>query len=553
MADLGTSCSTCRNEFDAVFDPATGTRQLEIIAGDLVTTEQCFVRDEIRFINNGRLIFGPRTDREREQKEYFDEYFVICRKIVVVGGHQPGQLPCAPDSPGTMYNANNVITWQDRLKTAADGPPPNPPDAGDGQSFGGWSSSNNPNGNDGATGGKGSDGIQLHNDGGNGMKAPRFTLICTEIEVGLGDHLSIDFNGQNGGEGGHGQSGGKGGKGMAGRIGESDTTWPGTGCDRQPGNGGDGGEGGAGGPGGSGGKGGDAGDLTVLTTTENITTGPFGNGRITYVNDGGYGGKGGRQGLGGAGGVAGQPGFSTSECSNALPGEQGDRGIPASLADAAANPGSTGARGAAGHLKLDVLTSGACADRIPLEPVIDASGLQPASYCRGFATAATKDGSITGQHLSQITSATTSLAGVTATVKASSTDTQLDLRFQMSATSATGTGNLVLHRTFGPDVTLNNAMTVNKFDVTAIAPATGARGNTVNVSITGQCFDASALTQHVIVSGLGVSVLNVVISDPTTILCTFDISALATLSARDVTVVIGTSSRSLVNAFTVTA
>jgi hypothetical protein len=147
-----------------------------------------------------------------------------------------------------------------------------------------------------------------------------------------------------------------------------------------------------------------------------------------------------------------------------------------------------------------------------------------------------------------------SLTGITAIKKATSTDTQLDLRFDISGSSATGTGHLTLERYFGANATMNNAITVQHFDVTGIAPASGAKNTSVNVTITGQCFDPGALAQHVIVSGLGITVYNVVIIDSTTITCTFDIGGpLAALGARDVTVVVGLSSRTLLNSFTVTA
>ena len=100
------------------------------------------------------------------------------------------------------------------------------------------------------------------------------------MEIGAFDHLTIDFDGQNGGEGSLGQKGGDGGNGMGGRQGESDTDWPGTGCDRQPGSGGAGGKGGDGGQGGDGGKGGNAGKIAIVSTHENITSGAFVSGNI---------------------------------------------------------------------------------------------------------------------------------------------------------------------------------------------------------------------------------------------------------------------------------
>jgi hypothetical protein len=75
----------------------------------------------------------------------------------------------------------------------------------------------------------------------------------------------------------------------------------------------------------------------------------------------------------------------------------------------------------------------------------------------------------------------------------------------------------------------------------------------VNVQITGHCFDPSALSKDVIVSGLGVNVFNVLVLDAQTIQCVFSIGNLAALAARDVTVKTGLKQHTLTNAFTVTA
>ena len=59
----------------------------------------------------------------------------------------------------------------------------------------------------------------------------------------------------------------------------------------------------------------------------------------------------------------------------------------------------------------------------------DVSGLQPSHICRGFSTPGAEDASITGTNLKQATSVTSSLSGVTPTIRFTSTDTQLDLHF----------------------------------------------------------------------------------------------------------------------------
>jgi hypothetical protein len=552
MATLPAVCDHCNLEIKDIFDPSSGSRQDETIAGDLYVTDCCFVRDEIRFINSGRLIFCP-GETEKEQ-QYCKEYFVICRKLIVKGGHKPFTLnPCGPDDPGGMYTANNVITWLDRLKEAQGGSPPNPAQAGDGQDFDRNHWQNLGQGNNGKEGGNGSNGNKGAG-GHGGIDAPSFTLVALEVEIGALDHLTIDFDGQNGGQGGLGQKGGNGGNGMGGREGESDTSWPGKGCDRQPGHGGPGGRGGDGGPGGDGGNGGEAGNIAIISTNENISSGPFVSGNISYVNDGGSGGDGGKGGFGSRGGFGGNPGWKTSECDNASTGPDGDAGWPpvGLGAGSDANKGATGAHGAAGGLSFEEVKHETCADLLPL-PIEVLTSLTPSGFCRGYSTPDTGEGSLTGKNLAQVTTVdVTGLSNVTATVKLTSTDTQLDLKFDIAGNSGLGAGNLVLKPAFGASKQLNNAIEVRRFEVLSITPTTGARGADVDVQITGNCFDPGALSQDVIVSGLGVNVFNVLVLDAQTIQCVFSVGNLAALGARDVTVKTGLKQHTLLNAFTVT-
>ncbi len=553
MSNLTTACQTCVAAVDHVFHPGTGTRQVEVLAGDLTVTEQCFVRDEIRFLNSGRLIFAP---RDREGKEYFDQYFVICRKITVIGGFKSGGgiVPCGPDDPGTEYKNNNVITWLDRLQSAATGAAIVAP-ASNGTSFGGWvdmgQGNNGHDGDRGDTGGTG-------NPGGPGKSAPRqLTIVAVEIEVQPLGHLNIDWDGQNGGDGGRGQNGGNGGKGMNGNNGRTDhSIWSGSSCGQDPGNGGNGGPGGDGGHGGPGGRGGNAGDIVIISTKANILTGDFANGNVSYRNDGGDSGRGGGSGTGGSGGLPGVPGFPTSACGNAFPGQLGVPGTPFPLPppiDTDPNRGAIGGHGTPAALVFQEIETNTCADLLPLPMTFDPSGLQPAAYCRGFSTPATGDGSITGQDLLQATDVSSSLAGVTPSiVHLTSTDTKLDLHFAFAGNSALGAGNLIFKRAFGPDQTLNNALTVQRFEALAVAPTSGAKGSTVNVTITGHCFDPSAAFQQVLVSGLGVSVFNVLVVDDHTVQCVFDINALTASGPKDVTVKMGLATHTLLNAFTVT-
>ena len=558
MATIDQVCDSCREAIRAVFDPGTGTRQSEVIAGDLYVSDCCFVRDEIRFLNNGRLIF---TTQGKEGQRYCERYAVICRKLVVIGGHKPGDFtPCSPDDPGSMYKSNNVITWFDRLHVAQPGAPVSPSKAAIGQDFDVNHWQDQGQGNDGRAGGNGASGVDATTiasaNGRDGRSAPSFALIAIEVDIGPGDVLTIDFDGQNGGKGGLGQDGGDGGHGMGGREGDSDTTWPGTGCDRQPGSGGVGGNGGNGGIGGRGGRGGDAGNIAIVSTPANIGSGgAFVSGKFVYVNDGGDGGEGGNGGFGGRGGRGGNPGFKTSECDNANTGADGAEGSPSPGLGAGSplTKGPNGSNGAARGLAFEALPpQGTCADLLPV-PIQITGALAPTVYCRGFSTPDTGDGSLTGTNLSQVVGAAVSVANVTATVKGSSTDTQLDLRFDMAGNSGTGMGNLILHRVFGPDHVIPNALQVQRFEVLSVAPGSGARGNSVAVTITGRCFDATAALQQVNVSGISVNAVNILVVDDQHITCVFEIGNLAALGARDVTVRTGSRQHTLLGAFTVTS
>jgi hypothetical protein len=530
-----------------------------VIAGDLFVTDRCFVRDEIRFVNTGRLIFAPRPSRDappedRDKLVYFDSYYVICRKLTVIGGFPTG------DNPETLLRTN-MITWKDRLQPAKDGQN-HPGPAPDGPSFGGgWQ--NLGQGNDGMSGGNGTNG-NPGNFGAHGNNAPKQVVVValeTEFKASglVSGHLTIDWDGQDAGNGGRGQTGGKGGAGMNGRIGESDTTWPGTGCDRPPGNGGNGGNGGDGGRGGDGGNGGRAGDIVVISTKDSITTGAFVNGSVTYVQDGGKGGLPGGTGLGGPGSlIGGIGGFPTSECDNAANGQPGQHGVPnvlppLNLDPNAGNPGNPGPGAPSGAPIFEEVQAGTCADLLPLPMVFVPNKMNPDHFCRGFSLPTTADGVITGSNLLQANGVTASLAGVTPTIKAfpAPTDTQLDLSLQIAGNSALGPCNLTFTRDFGINQTLNNAFTVGKFEVLTVTPNNGNKGNAVNVTITGTCFDPSSLLQQVLVSGLGVNVLNIVVVDAQTVQCVFDIAALTASGARDVTVKTGLFTHTLINSFTV--
>ncbi|MED5619113.1 IPT/TIG domain-containing protein [Ideonella sp. BN130291] len=556
---LNQLCETCRVDYDPAF--IANPRLSEVIAGDLHWPHCCFVRDEIQFLNGGRLIFDPLSGDGR-QKNWCPAYFVICRKLVIAGGKPPGSHdPCGSDDPGQEYAGNNVITWADRLKAAPAGPAHNPAGAAMGTSFdiNVWSGSGNPNGNNGADAGAGVRGAD-GNPGGGGASAPGsdmrdmggLTIVALEIEfTGPGAHLTIDWDGQTGGDGGIGQDGGDGGNGMGGRDGESDTSWPGEGCDRAPGGGGRGGNGGDGGTGGKGGRGGNAGNIFVISPHGNISSGGgFVGGQITFVNDGGSGGAGGKSGRGGRAGHGGKPGNKTSLCDPANSGPDGADGFPPITLTGSANIGSSGDHGDAKGVKFLDIVDHPCTRDIPLPVVV--STIAPDHVCRGFASAASTDITVTGQHLLQVSAVQPTLAGATATIKPTSTDTQLNLKLDVTGGSALGASDLVFKRAFGADFVKAAALTVGRFAVASVAPATGARNSNVAVTITGTCFDNSAAVQKVDVSGSGVSVMNVIVVNETTITCVIEIANLAATGARNLTVTTGSLNHTLLNAFTIT-
>lgn len=548
MSLLGEVCDTCKNQIESTF--TTDPRPDEIISGDMETSERCFVRDEIRFLNSGRLIFKPDP---KHDNVYYPEYFVICRKLVIVGGSKPITLdPCGSEDPGNIYKNKNAITWKHRLQSDTSALP-SPIDADDGANLGGWQDLGQ--GNSGKKGNNGSDG-KPGTAGVAGISAPDFTLVALEVElVDLASHLIIDFDGQVGGSGGRGQNGGKGGKGMSGREGKSDTSWPGTGCDRQPGHGGDGGDGGDGSMGGTGGAGGNSGDITVITTHENIANNTFVGGDFTFVHDGGNEGEGGLGGFGGLGGMPGPAGFKTSECSSASPGNSGAEGFPplSLAAGSTVNQGPHGASGSPGTLQFLEIDKDdpECARMIPLP--IQVTAVDPNKLCRGFSTPASNVAvAIIGQDLAQVNSVNAGLSGVSATIKHTSTDTQLNLDVDILGNSALGQGDLTLTCPIGGPEILSNAIEVQRFEVLSLLPTSVERSSTGTLTITGQCFDASALIQQITISGFGVTVSNVLILDETTAQCTVEVTPLAALGARDVTVKTGTFHHTLVNSLTIT-
>lgn len=530
MSELTGTCSRCNAPVNTEF-AAGGLRRHETISSALFVSDACFVRDVIEFKDSGQLIFVTPLEPQNVERGQ-PSFAVICRKLIINGGNKPVSVtPCRPGDPGTQYGNTNVITWDRRLHAAANGatPPPPPPQTADGVK-----------GTAGAVGQPGRDGAH----------APaKLTVFALEVEVLNGGHLVVDWAGQDGGDGGRGQNGGRGGRGLKGSAGD-DESWPGSGCDTPTGDGGVGATGGDGAAGGPGGKGGDAGLTAVISTPANLAPGGvFASPSLIFVNDGGLGGTHGKFGGQGMGGPGGPPGTKSSECAPGNPGLDGDAGADG---PDITTPGPSGApRG----VVREAAVSGTCADQAPLPLVFDPIAT-PIKVCRCFSGSGSAQISITGQFLGQVDSVATSLAGVTATKQATSTDTQLDLKIQVTAASATGVGNLVFTPLLGPPQTLNAAIAVGSCQITSITPSTGARGSAMTVTITGQCFDPGGAVHDVVVSGLGVDALNVAVVDDQTMTCQMTITGTAAVGTRSVTVkagqALGPCQHTLVNGFTIT-
>ena len=207
-------------------------------------------------------------------------------------------------------------------------------------------------------------------------------------------------------------------------------------------------------------------------------------------------------------------------------------------------------------VKLEPVSAGACANIIPIPPQFDASNVLPQVIRRCFSGSGSGEVDLTGQFLDQVVSVSSSLAGVTAAIKASSTDSEIDLNILAAGNSVTGPGDLIFTYSFGATKTLAGAINVEVCKATAIAPTSGVHATTVTVTITGTSFDPSAAVHDVSVSGLGVNPVNVAVVDDQTITCDFIIDSGASKTVRDVTVKAGGAlsacQHTLVQSFTVT-
>jgi IPT/TIG domain len=168
-----------------------------------------------------------------------------------------------------------------------------------------------------------------------------------------------------------------------------------------------------------------------------------------------------------------------------------------------------------------------------LGPVL--TSIAPTSAPRGQGAAIPVD--IFGSGLTGASAVTVSGGGITVGPITVVSDTQISTTFTISATAA-GTARTVTVTAPG-GVSNSVAFTVTipaTPTLASISPATGVRGTTVPVTLTGTNFITGETT--VAVSGTGVTVSGVTVTSPTTVTATFTISTTATLSARTVTVTV---------------
>ncbi len=170
--------------------------------------------------------------------------------------------------------------------------------------------------------------------------------------------------------------------------------------------------------------------------------------------------------------------------------------------------------------------------------------ISPTTGYRGTSVAVT----ITGTNLNALSSLTVSGTGVTVTGAQATSSTTITATFTISATAALSSRNVVI-TTGGGTVTATGAFTVLGPSLTSISPASGGRGTTVPVTLTGA--DLQGAT-GVTMSGTGVTcTLATPAPTSTTVNASCVITGTAALTARNVTVATTNGNATLTAAFTV--
>ncbi len=180
---------------------------------------------------------------------------------------------------------------------------------------------------------------------------------------------------------------------------------------------------------------------------------------------------------------------------------------------------------------VTVTTPGGTSNAVTFTIVAPVLGnVTPNSGLRGTAVPVT----IAGSGFSAATGVTVSGTGVTVSNFTVVSDTQITATFNITTTATLGAGHNVQVVVAGGN-TGTLPFTVLGPTLSSIAPATGARGTAVPVTLTGTHLSTAT---GVTVSGTGVTVSNFAVVNDTTVTATLTVASTATLSGRNVSVTI---------------
>jgi YVTN family beta-propeller protein len=195
-----------------------------------------------------------------------------------------------------------------------------------------------------------------------------------------------------------------------------------------------------------------------------------------------------------------------------------------------------GARGVT--VSTTIGTSGSQAFTVLLPPTPTLSSVSPNSGGQGISVPVT----LTGSNFAPgATTVIVSGTGITVTSVNVSNTTSLTATFVIDPTAATGPRNISVNTVSGTSTTVPFTVTSSAPTLASIVPNSGVQGTTVPVTLTGTNFVIGATA--VAVSGTGVTVTSVVVSNPTSLTASFIVDPNAAAGARGVTVstTIGTS------------
>jgi hypothetical protein len=177
------------------------------------------------------------------------------------------------------------------------------------------------------------------------------------------------------------------------------------------------------------------------------------------------------------------------------------------------------------------------------QPTPDITSINPTSAKRGE----TLNVTISGDYFDSA-SAVGFGAGVTVNSHTVDSSTQITANITVSGTATLGTRDVSVTTPIGSD-TLLRAFTVTQAlpDITSINPTSADRGDTLNVTITGDYFDSASAVSF----GAGVTVDSYTVDSATQITATVTVSGTATVGTRDVSVTTPVGNDTLSASFTI--